>query len=129
MKNERNAMTDVKKLIAEFDRYFTSANSIDVDARISVPRDEWRALRAAMAQRLEADEWQPIGTAPKDESWLLLWEQYSNVPFVGCWSNRHKKWKVSNEHVSADGGWDGAIVVDCISMPITHWKPLQKGPQ
>ena len=70
--------------------------------------------------------WRHIETAPKDGSYLLLWEQYSEAPFVGYWSGG--SWSVSHEHVDAEGGWDGANVVDALSMPITHWMPLPAAP-
>ena len=70
--------------------------------------------------------WRHIETAPKDGSYLLLWEQYSDAPFVGYWSGG--SWSVSHEHVDAEGGWDGANVVDALSMPITHWMPLPPPP-
>lgn len=41
-------------LIEEFNRYFTSMNGVDVPQRVSVPRDEWRALHAAIKQTLAA---------------------------------------------------------------------------
>ena len=71
--------------------------------------------------------WQDIATAPKDGAYLLLWEQYSTNPFVGCWA--FGSWSVSHEHVDAEGGWDGANVVDSISQDrITHWMPLPPPP-
>lgn len=70
--------------------------------------------------------WKSIETAPKDGSYLLLWEQYSDAPFVGYWSDG--SWSVSHEHVDAEGGWDGANVVDALSMPITHWMKLPEAP-
>ena len=70
--------------------------------------------------------WRHIETAPKDGSYLLLWEQYSEAPFVGYWSGG--SWSVSHEHVDAEGGWNGANVVDALSMPITHWMPLPPAP-
>lgn len=42
-------MSSIKNLVKEFDRYFTSTNGVDVPARVSVPRDEWRTLRQAIA--------------------------------------------------------------------------------
>jgi transglutaminase-like putative cysteine protease len=39
-------------LAADFNRYFTSANGVDVPARVSVPRDEWRAVYAALSAEL-----------------------------------------------------------------------------
>jgi len=41
-------------LAADFNRYFTSANGVDVPARVSVPRDEWRAVYAALSAELAA---------------------------------------------------------------------------
>jgi len=43
---------DVVKLAAEFDKRFTSMNGVDVPERVSVPRDEWRALHTAIKQAL-----------------------------------------------------------------------------
>ena len=74
----------------------------------------------------QAEGWRLIATAPKDGTYLLLWEQYSTNPFVGCWA--FGAWTVSHEHVDAEGGWDGANVVDALSMPITHWMPLPPAP-
>ena len=70
--------------------------------------------------------WRHIETAPKDGSYPLLWEQYSDAPFVGYWSGG--SWSVSHEHVDAEGGLDGANVVDALSMPITHWMKLPEAP-
>ena len=82
-------------------------------------------LYAALQHAVTAG-WMPIETAPKDGSYLLLWEQYSKTPFVGFWSDG--SWPVSHEHVDAEGGWDGPIVIDVTSMSITHWMPLPPAP-
>lgn len=93
---------------------------------------ELETLRAGYAAaRLEIESlrgkgWQPIETAPKDGTFLLLWEQYSTNPFIGSWLGT--RWTVSHEHVDAEGGWDGANVVDALSMPVTHWMPLPAAP-
>lgn len=95
-------------------------------------RSECETLRAGYAAaRLEIESlrgkgWQPIETAPKDGTFLLLWEQYSTNPFIGSWLGT--RWTVSHEHVDAEGGWDGANVVDALSMPVTHWMPLPAAP-
>jgi hypothetical protein len=41
---------EAMKLAAEFNRYFTSGNGVDVPAKVSVSRDEWRALLTAIQQ-------------------------------------------------------------------------------
>jgi hypothetical protein len=38
----------LNKLAAEFNRYFTSSNGVDVPEHVSVSRDEWRQLHAAL---------------------------------------------------------------------------------
>lgn len=40
------------KLAQEFNRYFTSSNSVDVSLRITVNRDEWRQLYQSLRQSL-----------------------------------------------------------------------------
>ena len=41
-------------MVAEFNRYFTIANGVDVGERVSGPRDERRALHAAISGSGEA---------------------------------------------------------------------------
>lgn len=87
----------------------------------------WKAWQAARALPADvAPGWLPIESAPKDGTYVLLWEQYGTNPFVGYWWR--DRWSVSHEHVDAEGGWDGANVVDAISMPVTHWMPLPAAP-
>lgn len=40
---------EARELLAEFNRYFTSGNGVDVPERVSVSRDEWRRLFSALA--------------------------------------------------------------------------------
>jgi hypothetical protein len=54
---------EAMKLAAEFNKRFTSMNGIDVPERVTVPRDEWRALFAALAE-------QPAQQEPV--AWVLL---------------------------------------------------------
>lgn len=72
-------------------------------------------------------KWNLIDSAPKDGRAILLWEQYSTNPFVGYWDGRG--WSCCHEHVDAEGGWDGAIVVDKIQLPVTHWAELPPNPE
>ena len=82
----------------------------------------WQAARASSAAAL----WLPIETAPRDGTYLLLWEMFSDHPFIGYWRGG---WRVSHEHVDAEGGWDGANVVDAIDHTrVTHWHPLVAKP-
>lgn len=79
-------------------------------------------------------EWQPISTAPKDGYSILLWEKHSTSPFVGYWIAHHSRgagrWSASHEHVDAEGGWDGAVVIDKLDQSlISHWMPLPQPPE
>jgi hypothetical protein len=42
-----------EKVIADFNRYFTSANNIDVPARTTVQRDEWRSVLSCLQQIID----------------------------------------------------------------------------
>lgn len=103
----------------------TPGGGVKYHATIHKPLPAGTKLYAAPQPALSAG-WRPIETAPKDGTYLLLWEQYSTNPFVGCWA--FGAWTVSHEHVDAEGGWDGANVVDALSMPITHWMPIPAPP-
>lgn len=46
-------MSSVWKLLSEFNLRFTSGNEVDVPARVSVPRDDWRELHDSVYKHLE----------------------------------------------------------------------------
>jgi hypothetical protein len=61
--------------------------------------------------------WQPIETAPKDGTWLLLWCGWE---IVGHWVEDGKRVK---------HGWsDDPNGIDPIFM-VTHWMPLPEPPK
>ena len=62
--------------LAEFNRYFTSANSVDVGPRVSVPTAEWRDLRTRLLAHIDAQALPAAGRCDecgKDqaEGWAL----------------------------------------------------------
>lgn len=79
--------------------------------------------------------WQPIETAPKDGTWILVWggktdedlewwdEKDRNRPVTARWSpsefNRSAHWRFA----SYDGGYFGDFDEDP-----THWQPLPELP-
>lgn len=63
-----------------------------------------------------APAWQPIETAPKDGSTILI--AHKSAAFDGYWSEAHNGW--------VDG--DEAMSGDLITYPITHWMPLPPPP-
>jgi len=71
-------------------------------------------------------EWQTIETAPKDGSYVFLYEKYCNTPFVGRWQELGKYWLADKSHFKTDGD---ANVIDWFEQSdITHWMPLPKPP-
>ena len=73
-------------------------------------------------------EWQPIETAPKDGTRVLLFEKYSEVPFVGRWISfkRGSEWSADTEHLNTSG--DDIIIDWYEQSDVAHWMPLPKPP-
>lgn len=71
--------------------------------------------------------WQPIGTAPKDGSWLMLWERFEDVPFIGRWDRVRFRWVASTAHYNTDG--DACVIDTVYSEGVTHWMPLPPPPK
>jgi hypothetical protein len=73
----------------------------------------WMLTKAAAisAWNRRADDWQPIETAPRDGTEVMLWDGYWRVPMY--WSSKAEEWT------------DGDII---IPSEYTYWRPLPKGP-
>lgn len=91
---------EAMKLAAEFNRYFTSANGVDVPAKVSVSRDEWRALFTAI-QLAEAQ--QPATGEPV------------------AWIRRHPNGALSNELLTH-------VQVEQVRRDSGAWVPLYTHP-
>lgn len=88
------------------------------------------ALRAAaflLRDMSEREKWQPIETAPKDGSTIILWGKYHSEPVTAAWAPRGK-WA---------SRWDGVTVIEAqgdtytdYAEPTapTHWRPLPAPP-
>jgi hypothetical protein len=59
------------------------------------------------------NQWQPIKTAPKDGTWMLLSEQ--NFWHVVRWSEEFKAWEDAESFMGP-------------SFKPTHWQPLPEEP-
>lgn len=80
---------------------------------------EFRKIWQA-AQSASVPQWQPIETAPKDGTWVLLYQ--GEHVFQGYWFNiieGHERW--ADHSASGCGGYVEA-------MP-THWMPLPPAPK
>lgn len=67
----------------------------------------------------EPTGWQPIETAPKDGTWILLW-QPDNGPNIACWMDRDFPWWF------IDDGKHGPYAVR--GADPTHWQPVPDPP-
>lgn len=81
-----------------------------------VPGDLQADLLAA-AEIVEAGEWQPIETAPKDEAVLV----YRNCFIIAHFNSVAGRW--------IGYGWDSADTLNMLTTPPTHWRPLPSPPE
>lgn len=67
-------------------------------------------------------QWQPINTAPKDGTVVVLFERCGE-PFTARYRG---KWLPITYHLEADGSWWDAPFIRSNFNPahITHWMPL-----
>lgn len=78
------------------------------------------------------NKWQPIETAPKDGTRILLYRKDENndpLMAIASWSNY--TWISSKQD---DGSWGGWLVFACRSdseafYSPTHWQPLPQPPE
>ena len=66
---------------------------------------------AARQWNTRAPQWQPIETAPKDGTKILVWNDYPSVAFWGPFST----WDDGDWHDDIDG--------------VTHWMPILDPPE
>lgn len=76
---------------------------------------------AALEKRLAEAGWQPIETAPKDGTELLLCSIHLYSPRTGCWATYHP-------NAMGKAGWRTAPICGDKLNP-THWMPLPPPPQ
>ena len=90
-------------------------NSLEADER-----DDIIAAVLALAPGLSG--WQPIETAPKDGTVVLLWERYNDVPIVGAYSTHRGKWYADASNYDTSG--DAVVIDKLLQEYITHWQPI-----
>lgn len=79
----------------------------------------------AEAEKKGAEDWQPIETAPRDGTRIILLRK--NGPVFGCWDDDRYSTKPrpywTHDQVRAFGN------VDARKVPPTHWMPLPAPPR
>lgn len=79
------------------------------------PAEVDEALRAAW-KIVKQSLWQPIETAPRDETWVLLWGKDEETPLTAQW--RGNNWLTP----------DGIVWSEEELYAPTHWMPLPEPP-
>ena len=117
-------------LIAAYD-HFSSVIGTTKEKRINTEADRVKCAQAAELDKMKAiteweeQKWQPIGTAPKDGTDILLHCKYSKVPLVGFINKNGIH--ANKDFLNTDGD---ANVIDWIDEEfITHWQPLPQPPE
>lgn len=67
--------------------------------------------------------WQPIATAPKDGSTVILWIKYGTVPVVAYWNSKCCCWQAETEYYDVYGG--GYVISESLE-DATHWMECKR---
>lgn len=68
--------------------------------------------------------WQPIETAPKDGTWVLLFspDAEPDTPFIG-------QWRDVEDYPDGGAWWENNGSSYCIDADPSHWQPLPESPE
>jgi len=77
------------------------------------------SLTSTTNSSLSFGEWQPIETAPKDGTPIVVWDRYLQEPVIAHWS--YSLWGIHNSYGFNE---DGEIPGEDVS----HWMPLPPAP-
>lgn len=107
-------------LISRLERAVTLGTSIGVRGKsphniYNIADEALTALRALSATR--TDLWEPIETAPKDRSEILVWRKGWRYPHNAVW----------DPNVGEEGSWENPFSPHFMDQP-THWQPLPAPP-
>lgn len=75
------------------------------------------------------DDWQDIGTAPKDGTWVLTWTfPHASVPAVLYWDSYYGEWLDVETAQERLGEQEGKPQDNRSRWEPTHWRPLPAAP-
>lgn len=67
-------------------------------------------------------DWQPIETAPKDGTHILVYPALMGVPLVASWKSK-------SDDFDYIGFWRNPMTEKAVPYMPTHWMPIPKPPQ
>lgn len=76
----------------------------------------------AYASQSRADQWQPIETAPRDGTHILVFPALMGVPLVSSWEEKSKEFKFV-------GFWRNPMTEQPVPYKPTHWQPIPAPPK
>ena len=115
--NTRNMLDVLLSALVGADRVVVETRNAlgEIDAHYLHAPEILSDLGQYIAERDQcATGWQPIETAPKDGSDILIWQPKEDEQFVVYWDDVEDGWRFSPRHVLADEP--------------THWMPLPAPP-
>lgn len=100
----------------------------DPDHWIDHPPDDFDGDLSEYAEYIRRDlakpQWQPIETAPKDETVILVWHVTKLNPYAGFDTNIKKA-----RYLPDLGEWQVEGVGGNVPPAVTHWMPLPDAPE
>lgn len=82
-----------------------------------------------MAEKMEAGErgeWQPMSSAPKDGTSVLVWGPYNIAPCEAAY--RERRWMAMHEECRVIEAQSDFGTEYKLCDPLTHWRPLPPPP-
>ena len=104
--------TDAEFLREVVHNYLVAVSAAGWPEQARIVQEIYQPRLRAIAARLEAEEWRPIETAPKDGRDVMLWDSDLKQAIKAEWCDMADEW------VPSDDGY----------LELTHWRPLPAPP-
>jgi hypothetical protein len=128
---KRQAAEEQRKALVEALERIRAATPASTNSATIAQFQSWvravadAALSETADQALPKDGWQPIESAPRDGTLVLLWapDYREDAPSLGSWCERVGAWDADSGTMEDGPAWSN----DACSGP-THWMPLPAPP-
>jgi len=106
-------LTAIEQLRLHVNHDFHAPCLVEVADEVDQLQDQFRHL-------LQAQEWKPIESAPKDGERIILWLDDEGFSMTGYWDAKEEMWRLPEWDM-----WTGEEGMHTL----THWMPLPLPPQ